>query len=184
MTDQERDLLAAEYVLGTLEAPAREDFAEALERDSGLQVLVAEWEQRLAGLDGVTADEAPPPGLWDRIGAALDAATGPSDAALTIRSSGGDWQMIMEGVAKKTLLRDEEKGEESYLLRVAPGTSFPAHPHEKTEECLVMEGEFFIGDLRLSAGDFHAVPPGFDHVEAYTKTGTLVFIRGEIRDAA
>ncbi len=183
MTDQERDLLAAEYVLGTLDTPARDDFAEALTQDSGLQVLVAEWEQRLAGLDAAVADEAPPPHLWDRISAALDAETGSSDA-LTIRSSGGDWHMVMEGVEKKTLLRDEEKGVESYLLRAAPDTIFLAHGHEKIEECLVMEGELFIGELRLSAGDFHAVPAGFDHVEAYTKTGTVVFIRGEIRDAA
>ncbi len=184
MTDQERDLLAAEYVLGTLDAPARDDFAEALTQDSGLQVLVAEWEKRLDGLDAAVAEKAPPRYLWDRIGAALDAETSSSDAALTIRSSGGDWHMVMEGVEKKTLLRDEEKGVESYLLRVAPDTHFPAHGHEKIEECLVMEGEFFHGDLRLSAGDFHAVPAGFNHVEAYTKIGTLVFIRGEIRDAA
>ena len=184
MKDQERDLLAAEYVLGTLDTPAKEDFAEALARDSDLQGLVADWEQRLAGLDTAAADEAPSPNLWDRIDAALDAEIGSPDAALTIRSSGGDWQTVMEGIEKKTLLRDEELGEESYLLRVAPGTVFPAHSHDKIEECLVMEGEFFIGDLRLSAGDFHAVPAGFDHVEAYTKIGTVVYIRGEIRDAA
>lgn len=184
MTDQERDLLAGEYVLGTLDGPARDDFAEALTRDSGLRLLVAEWEQRLTGLDDAVPKEAPPPELWNRIDAALDAETGMSYAALTIRSSDGDWQILMEGVEKKTLLSDEENGVETYLLRVAPDTSFPAHGHEKIEECLVVEGEFFIGDLRLRVGDFHAVPAGFDHVEAYTKTGTVVFIRGEIRDAA
>ena len=184
MTDQERDLLAAEFVLGTLDPPARDDFAEALSHDSGLQVIVAEWEQRLVGLDAAVAEEAPSPNLWDRIVAGLDAETGSSHAALTIRSYGGDWHAVMDGVEKKTLLRDEENGVESYLLRVAPDTSFPAHSHQKIEECLVMEGEFCIGDLRLSAGDFHAVPAGFDHVEAYTKIGTVVYIRGEIRDAA
>ena len=184
MTDQERDLLAAEYVLGTLDGPARDDFADALARDSDLQGLVAEWEQRLGGLDAASVEEAPAADLWKRLDATLDAEIAVGGPAITIRSAGGDWQPVMEGVEKKTLLRDEELGEESYLLRVAPGTVFPAHGHEKIEECLVIEGEFFIGDLRLSAGDFHAVPAGFDHVEAYTEIGTTVFIRGEIRDAA
>jgi hypothetical protein len=184
MTDQERDLMAAEYVLGTLDGPARYDFAEALARDSGLQRLVADWEGRLAGLDDPVSEEAPSVDLWGRLHATLDAETGAAGPAITIRSSGGDWHEVMEGVEKKSLIRDEELGEESYLLRVAPGTVFPSHGHEKIEECLVIEGEFFIGELRLSAGDFHAVPAGFDHVEAYTEIGTTVFIRGEIRDAA
>lgn len=184
MTDRERDQLAAEYVLGTLDDPARDDFAEALMQDVNLQGLVADWENRLAGLEAGLSDEAPSPQLWNRISDVLDAEIAQPDAALTIRFSGGDWKPIMDGVEKKTLLRDEEKGEESYLVKVAPGIRFPAHGHQKIEECLVVEGEFFIGDLRLSAGDFHVVPPGFEHVEAYTEFGTVVFIRGEIRDAA
>lgn len=184
MTDQERDLLAAEYVLGTLDGPARDEFVEALAHDAGLQNLVAEWERRLAGLAAAATEEAPSEKLWDGINAALEAETASPGDALTILSTGGEWHQIMEGIEKKTLYRDEEAGVESYLLRAAPGARFPAHGHEKIEECLVLEGEFFIGDLRLSAGDFHAVPAGFDHVEHYTKTGTIVFLRGEIRGAA
>lgn len=184
MTDQERDMLAAEFVLGTLEGSAWEDFKVALAQDTDLQARVAIWEKRLAGLDAPAIEEAPSSDLRGRISAALDVEIGLVKPALTIRSAAGEWNTIMDGIEKKTLLRDEERGEESYLLRVAPGTSFPAHGHEKIEECLVLEGEFFIGDLRLSAGDFHAVPPGFDHLEHHTKIGTIVFIRGEIRGAA
>lgn len=184
MTDREHDLLAGEYVLGTLDGPARDDFAQALAHDAGLQELVAAWERRLAGLDAAVAEEAPSSGLFNRIVAAIDGETGLRDTALTIRSADGDWQTILEGVEKKTLLRDEEEGVESYLLRVAPNTKFPAHGHARIEECYVIEGEFFYGDLRLRAGDFQAVPPGYDHVEAYTEIGTTVFLRGEIRDAA
>ena len=184
MTDQEQDLLAAEYVLGTLEGPAREEFAQALSQDSRLRKFVAEWEQRLVGIESGSAEEAPSPDLLDRIGAMLDSEAKVPDAAVTIRSSSDDWQVVMEGVEKRTLHRDEEKGEESYLLRVAPNTRFPAHGHDKLEECLVMEGEFVIGDLHLSAGDYHVVPAGFEHVEAHTEIGTVVYIRGEIRDAA
>jgi anti-sigma-K factor RskA len=67
-----RDALAAEYVLGTLEAREAGAVAAALPRDPALAEAVARWEARLAPLIALAAPEAPPPGLWDRIEAALD----------------------------------------------------------------------------------------------------------------
>ncbi len=188
VSDRELDHLAAEYVLGTLDISVRRDFADALDRDPDLGGRVTSWEHRLAQLDIGGAEVAPSGALWDRLDAALDAGLDagldPAGRARTIRSSDGEWQVRSAGVEKKTLLRDEEKRVESYLLRIAPGTRIPAHGHDKIEECVVMEGDLWIGDLHMTAGDFHTVPPGYQHAEAYTETGALVFIRGEIREAA
>ncbi|MDN5786873.1 anti-sigma factor [Pseudorhodobacter sp.] len=68
--DDLSDLLAAEYVLGTLPLAERDAAATRLRRDAGFAVAVAQWEARLAGLnDGF--DEAPAPDLLPRIEARL-----------------------------------------------------------------------------------------------------------------
>jgi anti-sigma-K factor RskA len=68
----ERDALAGEYVLGTLDARAAAEVVRAMETDAALRQAVAAWEARLAPLTALAPPEAPPPGLWDRIAASLD----------------------------------------------------------------------------------------------------------------
>jgi anti-sigma-K factor RskA len=67
-----RDALAAEYVLGTLEAREAAEVARAIGTDGDLAATVARWEARLAPLQSLARPEAPPPGLWARIESALD----------------------------------------------------------------------------------------------------------------
>ncbi|MDN3566187.1 anti-sigma factor [Paeniroseomonas aquatica] len=71
---QERDMLAGEYVLGTLDARAAAEVAAALPQDAALRAAVALWEARLAPLARLALPEAPPPDLWSRIEAALPGA--------------------------------------------------------------------------------------------------------------
>jgi anti-sigma-K factor RskA len=77
----ERDALAAEYVLGTLEGREAAEVAAALPGDPALRASVEAWEARLAPLITLAPPEAPPPGLWDRIEAALPGA--PATVAAT-----------------------------------------------------------------------------------------------------
>lgn len=65
--DADRDALAAEYVLGTLGAYEAAQAAQAMASDPVLAATVADWERRLAPLDGLVQPEAPPDGLWQRI---------------------------------------------------------------------------------------------------------------------
>ena len=183
MSQGNREALAAEYVLGTLEPNARESFAQALEQEPELQKLVSAWEGRLASLeDGITPVE-PPAGLWDNIGSALEAAI-PEDENVTIREAEGLWQPIAEGAEKKVLFFDPSAKTQSFLLRLAPGTRLPAHHHTRVEECLMIEGDFSIGDLNLNPGDYHVAAPGTEHAEVYSKTGALLYIRAEIHELA
>jgi anti-sigma-K factor RskA len=76
MTPEERDALAGEYVLGTLEAGAAREVERAMATDAALREAVARWEARLAPLTALAPGEAPPPDLWARIEASLSAASG------------------------------------------------------------------------------------------------------------
>jgi anti-sigma-K factor RskA len=74
----DRDALAAEYVLGTLDARDARAAERAMAEDPAFRALVEAWEARLAPLTALAAPEAPPPGLWERIAAALDAGRPPT----------------------------------------------------------------------------------------------------------
>ena len=63
----ERDLLAAEYVLGTLRGLDRQMFDDALTRDRQLGLLVHQWEERLAGLSAAVTPVSPGPQVWQRL---------------------------------------------------------------------------------------------------------------------
>ena len=64
---QDRDLLAAEHVLGTLEGDERAEAERLLVVDPGFARAVAAWQQRLAPLAVHAAPVAPPADLWQRI---------------------------------------------------------------------------------------------------------------------
>ncbi len=68
---EEIDLLAAEYVLGTLHRDERTLLMSTLANDPEARAAVAAWETRLAPLSAALDEVAPPPELWSRIESAL-----------------------------------------------------------------------------------------------------------------
>lgn len=70
----DRDLVAAEYALGTLRGREREDFRSRLRTDRDLQASVARWQDRLSGMVSTVETVAPSADLWNRI----DRAIGPA----------------------------------------------------------------------------------------------------------
>ena len=67
----DREGMAAEYVLGTLPLPDRLQAERMIAFDPGFAALVEGWRNRLAPLDADYAPLTPPPDLFDRIEARL-----------------------------------------------------------------------------------------------------------------
>jgi anti-sigma-K factor RskA len=67
MYDDDRDSLAAEYVLGTLTADERDQAEALLAIDPGFAEIVQLWERRLGELNVMVEAVEPPPDLWDKI---------------------------------------------------------------------------------------------------------------------
>lgn len=67
----DRDLRAAEYVLGSLSAPERAAMALEITVDPAARAAVRDWERRLAPLALAAPEVDPGPGLWPAIAAAL-----------------------------------------------------------------------------------------------------------------
>lgn len=71
--DDDRDLRAAEYALGTLSADERTAFDADMRRDGTLAAAAHDWANRLALLVQTMPEVAPPAGLFERIERALPA---------------------------------------------------------------------------------------------------------------
>jgi anti-sigma-K factor RskA len=72
----DRDLLAAEYVLGSLAGEDAREAARLLESDAAFASAVRQWEARLAPLAAHARPVAPPAELWARIAASAAPAHG------------------------------------------------------------------------------------------------------------
>ncbi|MDB5895359.1 MAG: polymerase subunit sigma-70 [Rhodoferax sp.] len=67
MTTEDRDALAAEYVLGTLSAARRREVDDRLPDDPVLRAAVVAWQERLLPLAALADPIEPTPQLWRRI---------------------------------------------------------------------------------------------------------------------
>ena len=93
-----------------------------------------------------------------------------------------DWEVLQPGLSFKRLIVDEIAGTKSFLLRALPGSKMTGHGHHGAEECIVLSGEFLMGELTLRTGDFHLATVGSIHPVAYTSTGVTLYIRASIED--
>jgi anti-sigma-K factor RskA len=79
--DDDKDVLAAEYVLGTLDADGRANVAMLMAMDPEFVGSVRTWERRLGELHALVAPVEPPTQTWDWIKARI----------ATVRPSGPMW---------------------------------------------------------------------------------------------
>ncbi len=107
-------------------------------------------------------------------------AAAPPSGMVTVRAHEGVWRDIAPGVQIKVLHEDPLLNTMSYFIRMEPGARAPVHTHTQEEHCLVLEGEVTIGEHVMQSGDWHVARPGSSHVNLWSKTGCLLFIRSEM----
>jgi len=140
-------------------------------------------DETVALISGAIEPEPLEPAAHERIKRRLlrRIAAESTDRHLTEPPGEAGWQPFLDGVSIKVL--HEHAGIMSYLLRLAPGASLPAHRHPVDEECVVLEGEVQIGPLRLGAGGFHLGRRNVPHDRLCSKDGALIFLRGAVPEA-
>lgn len=70
----------------------------------------------------------------------------------------------------------DEKARATSIVRYAPGSRFPRHPHPGGEEILVLSGTFSDGDGHYPAGWYLRNPPGSSH-EPFSDEGAVIFVK-------
>ncbi|RAI38103.1 hypothetical protein CH341_28450, partial [Rhodoplanes roseus] len=71
MSDDDRAGLAAEYVLGTLDADERDEAVALIDSDPAFAALVTAWERRLSELHAMVDPVTPPAEIWVALRARL-----------------------------------------------------------------------------------------------------------------
>lgn len=71
MYDDDRDALAAEYVLGTLSGDERAQAETLMSIDPAFEAVVRQWERRLGELNVMVEAVEPVPEVWERIQASI-----------------------------------------------------------------------------------------------------------------
>jgi anti-sigma factor ChrR (cupin superfamily) len=97
----------------------------------------------------------------------------------TIRATEMRWVSAGPGVEVMVLRSNDERNDQTVLIRMQPGAVVVGHRHTQEEECLILEGEVFIGELRLMRGDMHVASPGAVHAPITAPQGALLLIRSE-----
>jgi anti-sigma factor ChrR (cupin superfamily) len=88
-----------------------------------------------------------------------------------------EWEQVAPGIECKLLATDTERQRVSMLVRLAPGTSYPAHTHTGVEELHLLDGELWIDEHKLFPGDYNYGAPGASDERVWSETGcTCVLI--------
>lgn len=130
-----------------------------------------------AGLKQQPTDTAVKDRVLEKVAGVIDL---PPAGGTTVRDTETDWKQITDTVSVKVLLADESQNTQTAIWKLEPGGRIPGHSHAMNEECLVLEGEFHVGNHILHAGDFHVMSAGSDHPELKSPDGCLLYIRQAI----
>ncbi len=95
----------------------------------------------------------------------------------TLPASEHGWQEIdVPGISVRQLHVDELRDQVTMLIRMAAGTSYPAHRHGGDEQCYVLAGDLRVEDEVLGAGDYQFAPEGSLHGVQRTDGGCTLLI--------
>ena len=95
-----------------------------------------------------------------------------------VHAAGRRWRPNFPGVEVLPLWGSAEMT--SMLVRFAPGASVPDHHHAAHEDCLMLDGEMFLGDILLRVGDYQLAPAGGRHFGETSDVGCTFFFHGAI----
>jgi anti-sigma factor ChrR (cupin superfamily) len=178
--DEARERVAL-YALGTLRGTELADFESHLQ--SGCDVCSDEL-RAFTAVAGELAHAAAPERPPDRVRArVLEHAASDALAAQAIverehvrfvRSSRLDWkESIAAGVDVKVLSVDPQRGYETKLVRMPPGSELLPHRHADVEESYVLEGDLLVSGVLMGPGDYCRAEAGSVHTGVETRGGCL-----------
>lgn len=92
------------------------------------------------------------------------------------------WSRFLDGVDAAVLRAHGDVA--SMLIRIKAGATLPDHGHRQVEDCFMLEGEMFLGDILMRAGDYQLAPVTCRHVGIGSDSGGLFYFHGAVPPAA
>lgn len=187
---------AAAMVLGALPDDARAEMEERMAASAALRDEIESLRAVADELLLAPPPVAPHPAVRERLlarvaaeaqhaGTAAEAtATGPGPATRAARPPLPDllfalepdavWQDVAPGLQRRMLARGPATA--SYVLRVAPGVTIPAHDHGGVEHSFILSGSIDVDGVLCHAGDYHRAAQGTRHARPYSADGCTMLI--------
>ena len=103
-----------------------------------------------------------------------DATEGP----FAVLDGDAGWADFAPGVQRRVLW--QRGGQAALLYFARPGAQVPLHRHDHDEECLMLQGDLFLDDVLLRAGDYQLAPAGTGHRVTQTDTGAVIYAHGDL----
>jgi anti-sigma factor ChrR (cupin superfamily) len=185
MISEQKQEQASLYALGALNPEENAAFeaemaasAELRELTRSLQSTIFLVAQATSGTLPISLREK----VMRRIDSLEQAATPPppipSGLKFLAGASEAGWkQLPIPGAFIKLLSIERERNYAVLLGKLEPGVRYPAHINAGPEDFYILTGDLFIGDRKLSAGDFHHADKGSHHEENYSVEGcTLIAV--------
>ena len=97
------------------------------------------------------------------------------EGVTVVRSTAGEWISYAPGMDVKVLFDDGRT--RTWLARLEAETRLPGHDHPLAEECLLLEGSAYMGDVFVKAGDYLRASAGTRHTGVYTPNGCVLLVR-------
>ncbi len=94
-----------------------------------------------------------------------------------------EWEQVAPGIECKLLATDTARHRISMLVRLAPGASYPAHTHADVEELHLLDGELWIDERKVGAGDYNYGAPGAGDDHIWSDTGCTCLLVTSTKDA-
>jgi hypothetical protein len=126
----------------------------------------------------------PAESLWDRLAKRISSngATQPYVPPLEAPVK-PEWEEAAPGIYVKILARNAEIDSVSMLVRLDPGTDYPAHRHAGVEELHLLHGVLKVDDRTLYPGDFIHSEAGSVDQRVWSETGCTCFLVTSTKDA-
>lgn len=124
----------------------------------------------------------PSASLWDRLSARLPRQQ--EVPPLPAADLPGEvlWEEVSPGISCSILAADFVTDRVSMLVRLQPGVDYPAHEHADLEELHLLEGELWINDRKLLAGDYSRAEAGSADHRVWSETGCTCVLITSMRD--
>jgi anti-sigma factor ChrR (cupin superfamily) len=114
----------------------------------------------------------PSSSLQERLAHRIAAETGENPVAPPGRQwDEPPWEQVAPGIFCKLMATDTKAHRVSMLVRLLPGVEYPPHTHAGLEELFLLDGELWINDHKLVAGDYNRAEAGSGDKRVWSETG-------------
>ena len=93
-----------------------------------------------------------------------------------VRAEESAWTDAAPGVTERLLGEDPERGLAVSILRMEPGTTWPAHHHHGAEEVFLVRGGWRCLGTNLHPGDYHRAGAETEHEDTTSAVGCKLIV--------